>query len=182
MRKFVLRQIVMVIAVGWAMAAVGESAGNDVSAKPETAAGRTDFNATDRLAILNLIHAYAVEVDRLNLDAWFDLFTRDAIFVDRVPGKADEEQSGEEFHKFGRQRFGSLKAGGNQRGHLISNIVFVEQTEDTAHTVMEALLTNTKDGKILRAVPGINYEGWFVKSKGGVWKIKRWIDAADVNF
>jgi len=182
MRKFVLGQIIIVLAVGWAMTAFAESAGNDVSAKPGTAAGRTDFNATDRLAIINLIHAYAVEVDRFNLDAWFDLFTRDAIFVVRVPGKADEERSGEEFHKFSRQRFGSLKAGGNQREHLISNIVFVEQTEDTAHTVIEALLTNTKDGKIFGGVPGINYEGWFVKSKGGVWKINRWIDAADVNF
>jgi hypothetical protein len=34
-------------------------------------------------------------------------------------------------------------------------------------TQLEALLTNTKDGKIFDALPGIDYEGWFVKSKGG---------------
>lgn len=153
--------------------------GNDGPGKA-AAAGRTDFDATDRMAIVNLIHAYSIEVDRFNLDAWFDLFTDDAVFVGRVPGLPPVEQSGEEFHRFFRQRFGEFKAANNQRRHLISNIIFVEQEEDSAHTIMSGLLTSARDGKTFHPLSSLNYEGWYVKSHG-VWQIKRWFDAPDVN-
>jgi hypothetical protein len=44
-------------------------------------AGMTDFDVADRLALTNLISADSIQVDTLNLDAWFDLFTADAVFV-----------------------------------------------------------------------------------------------------
>jgi hypothetical protein len=140
------------------------------------AAGQTDFDVADRLAITNLISAYSIEIDTFNLDAWFDLFTQDAVFIARDPGHPQAELSGEPFRKLVRQRFGAFQRTGEARRHLISTVLFVEQTKDTAHTVMFGLLTNVKNGKTFEALTNLNYEGWYAKSNGA-WKITRWIDA-----
>jgi hypothetical protein len=91
------------------------------------------------------------------------------------------EQTGDSFRSFWRARSGEFERSGNRRKHLISNILFVEQTDRTAHAVISGLITNAKDGKTFTVVSGVDYEGWFVK-QGGVWRIKRWNDLPDVNF
>ncbi|MET1082444.1 MAG: nuclear transport factor 2 family protein [Burkholderiales bacterium] len=143
---------------------------------PAFAAGKTDFDVADRLALTNLISAYSIQVDTFNLDAWFDLFTADAVFVAREAGRPQVELGGDKFREFTRERFTAFGKTGNDRRHLISTILFVEQTKDTAHAVMFGLLTNVKDAKTFTAVTNLNYEGWFVKTNG-VWKITRWVDA-----
>jgi hypothetical protein len=145
------------------------------------AAGATNFNVTDRVALTQLIHAYAIEVDRFNIDGWFALFTDDAVFSVGMPGMTPVEQTGETFRSFWRKRFGDFERSGNRRKHLISNIMFIEQTDSTAHAVISGLITNAKDGKTFSVVSGVDYEGWFVK-KDGVWLINRWNDRPDVNF
>ena len=145
------------------------------------AAGSTNFNVTDRVALTQLIHAYAIEVDRFNIDGWFALFTDDAVFSVGMPGMTPVEQTGEVFRSFWRKRFGDFERSGNRRKHLISNILFVEQTDSTAHAVISGLITNAKDGKTFSVVSGVDYEGWFVK-KDDVWLINRWSDLPDVNF
>ena len=151
------------------------------AAAGSVAAGATDFNVTDRVALTQLIHAYAIEVDRFNIDGWFALFTDDAVFSVGLPGMTPVEQTGEAFHSFWRSRFGDFERSGNRRKHLISNILFVEQTDSTAHAVISGLITNARDGKTFSVVSGVDYEGWFVK-QDGVWRIKRWNDRPDVNF
>lgn len=145
------------------------------------AAGRTNFDVTDRVALTQLIHAYAIEVDRFNIDGWFKLFTDDAVFSVGLPGVTPVEQTGETFRSFWRGRFGDFERSGNRRKHLISNILFVEQTDSTAHAVISGLITNAKDGTTFSVVSGVDYEGWFVK-KNSVWLINRWNDRPDVNF
>ena len=145
------------------------------------AAGATNFNVTDRVALTQLIHAYAIEVDRFNIDGWFALFTDDAVFSVGMPGMTPVEQTGEVFRSFWRKRFGDFERSGNRRKHLISNILFVEQTDSAAHAVISGLITNAKDGKTFSVVSGVDYEGWFVK-KDAVWLINRWSDLPDVNF
>jgi 3-phenylpropionate/cinnamic acid dioxygenase small subunit len=142
---------------------------------PAVVAGQTGFDPVDRLAIINLISAYSVQLDTFNLDAWFALFTDDAVFVVRDGGN-QFELSGDKFRAEVRERFTAFQRTGNVRRHLISTTLFVEQTRDTAHTVSFGLLTNVKDGKTFSAVTNLNYEGWYVK-RDGVWKIQRWIDA-----
>jgi len=61
---------------------------------PALPAGDTGFNVTDRAAIANLIQAYALAYDTFNADAWFDLFTPDAVFVVGVPGSPPIIQPG----------------------------------------------------------------------------------------
>ena len=144
-------------------------------------AGDTRFNVADRTALTHLIHAYAIEVGRCNIEGWFTLFTDDAVFSVALPGMTPVEQTGDSFRSFWRARSGEFERSGNRRKHLISNILFVEQTDRTAHAVISGLITNAKDGKTFTVVSGVDYEGWFVK-QGGVWRIKRWNDLPDVNF
>ena len=58
---------------------------------------------------------------------------------------------------------------GNMRRHLMSNMLFLDQTADTAHVSVVGLLTNAKDGKTFSAVSSLNYEGWLTKGPQG-WK------------
>ncbi|MDY6995357.1 MAG: nuclear transport factor 2 family protein [Actinomycetota bacterium] len=141
-------------------------------------AGRTDFDCRDRLAIRHLVDTYALAYDNYQADTWFELFTDDAVFAVGVPGQAPIEQSGNEFRSFWRDRMAAFSHAGNQRRHLMSNIVFLEQTATTAHVSVAGLLTNTAHGTTFSAVAALNYEGWFVK-RGDVWKISRWHDFPD---
>lgn len=67
---------------------------------------------------------------------------------------------------------------GNVRRHLMPNILFLDQTAETAHVSVVGLLTNAKDGKTFGDVTSLNYEGWLVKGPKG-WKIQRWHDFPD---
>ncbi|MGY4712292.1 nuclear transport factor 2 family protein [Mycolicibacterium sp. CBM1] len=141
-------------------------------------AGRTDFDAPDRLAIKNLVDTYALAYDNYQAQTWFDLFADDAVFVVGLPGQPPAEQRGEEFRSFWRDRISDFRTSGNQRRHLMSNIVFLEQTVTTARASVVGLLANTANGTTFATVAALNYEGWFVK-QDGVWKISRWHDFPD---
>jgi SnoaL-like domain len=95
---------------------------------PAFSAGRADFDTADRLAILNLIGAYSIQIDTFNVDAWFDLFTEDAAFIAREAERPQAEFSGDTLRELARDRFGAFEHTGNARRHLISTILFVEQT------------------------------------------------------
>lgn len=180
LNKFAVIPFAIVFSITGAFASGGAFAqeSGDVSGP---IAGRTDFNTADRLAIINLIDAYAINFDNQNLDEWFELFTPDAKFIVRAPGWEPKDQTmGEEFKEFWRQRVEQFKRDGHQRRRVISNVVFLEEGVDTAHTIMAAILTNTTGGKTFTVVTSISYEGRFVKSDG-VWKIQEWHDILDVN-
>ena len=145
---------------------------------PTVDPGQTPFSVADRLAITNLIYAYALAWDNYETDTWFSFFTPDAIFVASQPGMKPVSFTGAEFHHFWGDRLTHFKSSGNQRRHLMSNILFLDETAASAHVSILALLTNVKDGKAFTVETSLNYEGWFVKSNGA-WKIKRWHDFPD---
>ena len=149
-----------------------------LSYAPDSNPGGTDFDAADRAAIENLIYAYSFAYDNGEADAWFSLFTPDAVFVAGVPGEGAVAFTGEGFRGFWRERMKEFATSGNMRRHLMSNILFLDQTADTAHVSVVGLLTNAKDGKTFSAVSSLNYEGWLAKGPQG-WKIKRWHDFPD---
>lgn len=148
---------------------------------PTVNPGHTDFDAADRAAIANLLYAYSFAYDNYEADAWFELFTPEVYFVAGMPGTPSLSFQGDDFRKFWRQRMADFKTSGNQRRHLMSNILFLDQTETTAHISVAGLLTNVKDGKTASFVSSLNYEGWLVKGEDG-WKIKRWHDFPDAAF
>ncbi len=162
------------------MTAFAQSAAPFTSYVPAASAGRTKFDVGDRAAISNLVQAYALAYDTFNAQAWFDLFTADAVFVVGVPGMKPVVQSGEAFRTFWRDRLTNFKTSGNQRRHLMSNITFLDESENTAHVSIVGLLTNVKDGKTFTVSSSLNYEAWFEKT-AGVWKIKEWHDFPDAN-
>ncbi|QIB36086.1 nuclear transport factor 2 family protein [Ancylobacter pratisalsi] len=143
--------------------------------------GATEFDAIDRAAIANLIYAYAFAYDNGEPDAWLGLFTQDAVFVAGVPGQTPVSFTGEGFRTFWTERMKTFRSSGNLRRHLMSNILFLDQTADTAHVSVAGLLTNAKDGKTFSAVSSLNYEGWLVKGPAG-WKIACWHDFPDAAF
>ncbi|MGX1499599.1 ketosteroid isomerase-like protein [Labrenzia sp. MBR-25] len=160
----------------------GESIAKDVRAlrtyAPSSNPGAVDFDATDRLAIANLLYAYSFAYDNYEADAWFKLFTSDAVFVAGIAGEDAYSFTGEGFRTFWSERMKEFSTSGNQRRHLMTNILFLDQTGDTAHVSVTGLLTNAKDGKTFTAVSSLNYEGWLVKGSDG-WKIQRWQDFPD---
>ncbi|MEW5421228.1 nuclear transport factor 2 family protein [Amorphus sp. 3PC139-8] len=148
---------------------------------PTVNPGSTDFDVADRMAIVNLISAYAFAYDNTEAEAWLDLFTPDAVFVAGVPGQTPVSFSGDNFRTFWTKRMAAFRSSGNLRRHLMPNILFLDQTADTAHISVVGLLTNAADGKTFSAVSSLNYEGWLVKGPNG-WKIQRWHDFPDAAF
>ena len=163
----------------------GASLANDVTAlrtyAPKSNPGATDFDVTDRAAIANLLAAYSFAYDNYEAEAWLSLFTSDVVFVAGEPGDPTLSFSGDGFRSFWTERMKEFRTSGEQRRHLMANILFLEQTADTAHVSVGGLLTNAKDGKTFSAVSSLNYEGWLVKGADG-WKIKRWHDFPDTAF
>lgn len=148
---------------------------------PSTYPGTTDFNVADRAAISNLIAAYAFAYDNFEAEAWLSLFTDDAVFVAGEPGTPAVAFTGKGFRSFWTERMDAFRSSGEQRRHLMSNILFLDETADTAHVSVGGLLTSTKDGNTFAAVSSLNYEGWLVKGPDG-WKFKRWHDFPDAAF
>jgi len=143
--------------------------------------GETGFDVADRAAIANLIYAYSFAYDNGEADAWLGLFAPDAVFVAGVPGEKPVSFQGEEFRAFWTKRMNAFRTSGNLRRHLMSNILFLDQTGDTAHVSVVGLLTNAKDHRAFTAVSSLNYEGWLAKGPDG-WKIQRWHDFPDAAF
>jgi len=142
-----------------------------------SAAGNTQFDATDRLAILNLINTYAHTSNNHEIEKWFELFVHDPVFARGKPGTTLEEKSGEEFRSYWRKSNAAAKAKGLSRLHLISNVTFLNQTPRSAYVSVVGLLAD-EDINAKASMPAIlNYEGWLVKHKG-VWLISRWHDLA----
>lgn len=150
------------------------------SYSPTVNPGYVDFSVPDRAAIANLIHAYAFAYDNGAAQTWFGLFTADAVFVAGLPGEEPIAFTGDGFREFWTDRLKEFAASGDTRRHLMSNILFLDQTAETAHVSVGGLLTNAKDGKSFDVVTSLNYEGWLVKGVDG-WKIQRWHDFPDVG-
>ncbi len=159
-------------------AADAQTAGPLLSYPSAAPAGRTIFNVANRLAILNLVSAYALALDNSDADAWFKLFTDDAVFAAGTPDAPPVVLSGAEFRKSLSDRIEALKTAGARRRHLMSNVVILEETPTKAHINVVGLLTITEGDKTFKPVATFNDEGWLV-NQNGEWKIQRWSDFPD---
>ena len=73
-----------------------------------------------------------------------------------------------------------VTAMGYQRRHVVSNIMFVSQSEDIAQVRANGVLLTTNSGADPKVVTSMAYEGTFVK-RDGVWKIQKWVVRTDTN-
>lgn len=142
-------------------------------------AGQTKFDDSDRLAILNVVNAYAVRVDYYPLDDWFDLFTDDIEYVLQTPGGEQTPLQGKEaVRQFWEGMFANAEKQGNKLKVSISSITFVEESDSSAHVMTTGFLSTVNSGTFT-LLTSLKYEGWLVKHDH-IWKIKKWIDAPDV--
>jgi hypothetical protein len=145
----------------------------------EEPAGKTDFSVVDRMAIQNVIASHFLNLDSCQIDAWIANYAQGATFTTVIAGKRYEFDR-PVFEKFFRERFAAFQKHGIQRRHLVSNVLFVSQSEESAYVKANGLLLTTANWEAPGLVSGLTYEGWFVRH-GGVWKIKRWVVRGDTK-
>jgi ketosteroid isomerase-like protein len=148
-------------------------------ASAQHSAGATDFNPVDRLAIQNVISSHFLNLDSFQLDAWIANYADDAVFIVVNSGKRYEFDRST-CDKLFRERFRRFRENGDQRRHVVSNILFVSQSDQTAHVRANGVLLTTNRGAGTELVTCMAYEGWFVK-RDGVWKIQKWVVSGDTK-
>jgi len=97
--------------------------------------GRADFDVADRLAIVNLVNAYADGYDHDDFERWLPLFTDDVVC--RVELGAGETQifRGAEFRDFIRGYRNFCIDNDIVPRHFLTNVVVHEQSADRAEVV-----------------------------------------------
>lgn len=145
--------------------------------KESIAIGQVEFSVENRLAIHNVIYAYAFYIDYYDYENWFALYDEDAKFYIKNAGKPPFEVRN--FRSVAQTRFEKFKSDGIRRRHMMSNIIIDEQSNSNAHGVIMATLISLQNGKT-ELITTIRYEGWF-KKVDGVWKISKWVDGLE-NF
>lgn len=120
--------------------------------------GDPNISVSDRLAIKDVMNAYAFYWDNSDLENFFGLFT-----VEAVNNMSRESAS---------ERLDYFKSNGLQRRHLMANTHFLEQNDSTAYIKQYTLLTSTKNEKELNPISTIVYDVWLIKVDG-IWKISK---------
>ncbi|MCA9502260.1 MAG: nuclear transport factor 2 family protein [Spirochaetaceae bacterium] len=188
-----VRQTAMFVGLAFTMlTAVAGPARAETSAPPPSTAALqptlpgastipTGREASDRLAILDLLHRYSHLADALETEAFGALFTPDArftiVFPESAPGLAPAPQvmgsSRKEIVAALRDRHATFRAEGVQRRHFLTNPIVWDQTPSSARVaVYLQLRTSTRGGP--SAIVGTGrYEGRVVETDSG-WRIAEW--------
>ena len=120
--------------------------------------GDSNISVSDRMAIKDVMNAYALYWDSGDLENFFGLFTDEAL------NKMNRETVSERRDYF--------KSNGLQRRHIMANTHFLEQNDSTAYIKQYTLLTSTKNEKELSPISTIVYDVW-LKKVDGIWKISK---------
>jgi hypothetical protein len=144
----------------------------EILEEPLRSAGHTVFNQADRLAVRNLLAAYYMTYDEAMVDANADLFWSESEFIVRFPDREDMVITKESWINLITERFKVFKEMKLQRRHLMGEILFLEETENSIHTVNNGLAISVIDQKETILSQSLLYELWFEKRES-VWKINR---------
>ncbi|MEQ9302465.1 MAG: nuclear transport factor 2 family protein [Marinoscillum sp.] len=109
--------------------------------------GSTNFNAQDRLSILNLIDGITIYYDDYEngLQNYIDCYTEDGLFILKIPGKDPQyvyknPESGQNGMKeFFGERIADFIAQAKQNRHNYSNKVIIEQTDHEAKAIVNLI-------------------------------------------
>ncbi|MGB9227575.1 nuclear transport factor 2 family protein [Mycobacterium sp.] len=135
------------------------------------------FDAADRLAIINLLGAYAHTYDEDRLDEFRALFTDSPELV-LWNGGGDMSSDIETVMRLLGRRKAAFKAENNQRRHALNSIWFTGQTATEATGRCYFQVFAIRDGGApLAEITGC-YEFTAVK-QDGVWRFGRWVLKAD---
>ena len=139
--------------------------------------GSTAFNATDRLAIVNLLGAYAYTYDQDRLDDFRALFTESPELELLHEGQVLSAEIDVVIRLLEARKAG-FKAENNQRRHALNSFWFTSQSdsEATGHCYVQvfAIRAGGPPAADLTAC----YDFTAVKQDGS-WRFSRWKVAAD---
>jgi hypothetical protein len=142
------------------------------------------LNTEDRVAILNLVHAYSHFADGLHTERFGEFFTTDAVF-EIVPystkGKNVRQRVGKgraEIVAALAPRHMEFERDGIQRRHFLTNPVVWDQTEKQARVAVYLQLRSSRRGGPSELVATGRYEGLARKTLEG-WRMAIWTIHSD---
>jgi len=139
--------------------------------------GGVSFDVADRLAIINLLGAYAYNYDENRLDEFRALFTESPQLVLEHDGNELSEDIDVVMSLLAARK-AAFKAAGNQRRHALNSFWFSSQSasEATGHCYVQVFAV-VDGGPPSPALTG-SYEFTAVK-EDGMWRFGRWVVAID---
>ena len=135
--------------------------------------GDSNISVSDRLAIKDVMNAYALYWDNSDVERFFKLFTEDAIRIERMDGQKDVLIPMQERKAIASERLIYFKSQGLQRRHLMANTHFLQQNDSSAYIKQYTLLTSTENEKELKLLSTIVYDVW-LRKVDGIWKISKY--------
>jgi acetoacetate decarboxylase len=134
----------------------------------------------DRLAIINLVSAYAYLIDEGRWDDWANLFSDDVVFESTVPllGRVIAHDKKSLMESVRLRYIEPGKTSIAVRRHTMGNIHVAEQTENTAKVRSYMLISSVPDAYHLKPVTTGTYNAELEK-RNGRWIITRWYIETD---
>ena len=134
--------------------------------------GDPNFNIADRIAINDVIDAYGIFWDTNNLDGYLSIFSEDAKGVSySSSGEKITYSIKDEIEMINsKERMDYFIDNKMQRRHMMSNIMFIELSENFAHLKKYMTLLTTNNNSKTEIVSPIFYD-FKLKKINGIWKI-----------
>ena len=134
--------------------------------------GDPNFNIADRIAINDVIDAYGIFWDTNNLKGYLSIFSEDAKGVSyNSSGEKITYSIKDEIEMINsKERMDYFINNKMQRRHMMSNIMFIELSENFAHLKKYMTLLTTNNNSKTEIVSPIFYD-FKLKKINGIWKI-----------
>ena len=134
--------------------------------------GDPNFNIADRIAINDVIDAYGIFWDTNNLNGYLSIFSEDAKGVSySSSGEKITYSIKDEIEMINsKERMDYFINNKMQRRHMMSNIMFIELSENFAHLKKYMTLLTTNNNSKTEIVSPIFYD-FKLKKINGIWKI-----------
>ena len=134
--------------------------------------GDPNFNIADRIAINDVIDAYGIFWDTNNLNGYLSIFSEDAKGVSySSSGEKITYSIKDEIEMINsKERMDYFIDNKMQRRHMMSNIMFIELSENFAHLKKYMTLLTTNNNSKTEIVSPIFYD-FKLKKINGIWKI-----------
>lgn len=151
-----------------------EEAGSVITSK--TVVGDNSFNATDRLAVINLLYSYGYFFNEAKLEEFSALFAKSAS-IELGQGNSRTIMNLSQWREYISNLQEFSKQQQTQPRHVLSAPRFDSQTDDKARGQVYLQLFTTKNDKTSLVTTGV-YEFTAVK-QANEWKLNHWVVKLD---
>lgn len=142
-------------------------------------AGRTNFNAADRLALTNVIMAITSGLDEKNVSLMLANLAPEFSAEYRPVGIDPMKVQGREaFGKMMAKRFANLNAAGIARRHIITPLYVLEQSSSSAKVVIHVITCTATRKRAWRPMSSAKVE-FHLRKQHGIWLCCRQLETLD---